>query len=123
MTYEEICEKVQEAKTKLEALGTKPDTVILSLKTFAELMAGNPITMFGLDVNVGDLSDGVGFLVTKKVHTNKDWIRSMTTDELAELIGDNIDCCVCEHIACGRPCHDGKVCYDFWKEWLGWESV
>ena len=53
--------------------------------------------------------------------TNADRIRSMSDEELAELIGDNIDCCVCKKMAesdeeCPGPC------YKHWLDWLKQEE-
>lgn len=55
-----------------------------------------------------------------KPKTNADRIRSMTDEELAELISDRIDCCECEHMYAGegKPCHNGETCPDYWLDWL-----
>lgn len=56
--------------------------------------------------------------------TNADRIRAMTDEELAELIGDNIDCSICkkevfETATCpGLLTADGKDCYGCWLDWL-----
>ena len=56
--------------------------------------------------------------------TNADSIRFMNDEELAELIGDNIDCSICkkevfETTTCPRSlATDGKDCYGCWLEWL-----
>lgn len=53
-----------------------------------------------------------------------DKIRSMSDKELAELIGDNIDCSICkkevfETTTCpGSLTADGKDCYGCWLDWL-----
>ena len=59
-----------------------------------------------------------------KPQTNADRIRSMTDEELAELIGDNIDCAICrkKHYSddCPKP-YPGS-CYDVWLDWLKEEA-
>lgn len=52
--------------------------------------------------------------------SNADRIRSMSDEELAELISDRIDCCECEHMYAGegKPCHNGETCQDYWLDWL-----
>lgn len=61
--------------------------------------------------------------------TNSDRIRAMTDEELAELIGDNIDCSICkkevfETTTCpGSLTADEKNCYGCWLDWLKKEVV
>lgn len=52
--------------------------------------------------------------------SNGDKIRAMSDEELAELIGDNIDCCICKemHSADECPRTDVKDCYGVWLDWL-----
>lgn len=60
--------------------------------------------------------------------TNADRVRSMTDEELAELIGDNIDCSICKNdvfrtTTCpGSLTADGKDCYGCWLAWLRKEA-
>ena len=54
-----------------------------------------------------------------KPQTNADRIRSMTDEELAEWMRDNIDCGLCSNILGEpQPCMRGKCCVDSWSEWL-----
>ena len=52
--------------------------------------------------------------------TNYDRVISMTPENLAILIGDNIDCCICKkmHGTDECPRTDGKDCYGIWLDWL-----
>ncbi len=53
--------------------------------------------------------------------THADRIRSMSDEELAELIGDNIDCAICKSeifTTDGCPRTDDKDCYATWLDWL-----
>ena len=60
--------------------------------------------------------------------TNADKIRAMTDEELAELIGDNIDCAICKKevfqiTTCpGSLTADGKDCHGCWLDWLKKEA-
>ena len=60
--------------------------------------------------------------------TNADCVRAMTDEELAELIGDNIDCSICKKevfktTTCpGSLTADGKDCYGCWLGWLKQEA-
>ena len=60
----------------------------------------------------------------QKPQTNADRIRSMTDEELAEFIGDNIDCCICKkeyfHTAVcpGSVTNEMNNCYATWLGWL-----
>ena len=61
----------------------------------------------------------------RSVHiTNGDRIRAMSDEELAVLIGDNIDCAVCREMHdsdyCPKP-YPG-TCYDCWLDWLRQEA-
>ena len=60
-----------------------------------------------------------------KPQTNADRIRSMTDEELAELVSERIDCSECEHMYAGegKPCHNGKTYPDYWLDWLRQEAV
>ena len=60
-----------------------------------------------------------------KTITNADRIRSMSDEELAELISERIDCSECEHMYAGdgKPCHNGKTCPDYWLDWLKKEEA
>lgn len=57
---------------------------------------------------------------------NADRIRSMTDGELAEKIGESIDCEVCKtmhHSESGEcPCRPHQACVDFWLDWLRQEA-
>lgn len=72
--------------------------------------------------NIGTVQYGQG--VQKRIVSNADRIRAMTDEELAELIGDNIDCAICkkevfETTTCpGSLTADGKDCYGCWLDWL-----
>lgn len=59
----------------------------------------------------------------KPKQTNADRLRSMTDEELAELLSD-IGCCEYEHMCAGecKPCHNGKSCQDYWLDWLRQEA-
>ena len=56
--------------------------------------------------------------------TKADRIRAMSDEELAELIGDNIDCCICKkEIFQTTECPGSiligeKNCYEVWLDWL-----
>lgn len=52
--------------------------------------------------------------------TNYDRIISKTPEEMAELIGDNIDCSICKekYSADGCPRTVEKDCYGVWLDWL-----
>lgn len=54
--------------------------------------------------------------------TNADRIRSMTDEELAELIGDTIDCGFCKDMAnydvCPVSADNDRNCYKYWLDWL-----
>lgn len=59
----------------------------------------------------------------RKPMTNGDRIRNMTDEELAELIGDNINCFVCEKVVfevskCPGSMTVGRYCHDVWLNWL-----
>ena len=55
--------------------------------------------------------------------TNADRIRSMTNEELAVLIGDNIDCSICKCEAKSEICTaEGGHCYNHWLDWLKKEA-
>ena len=64
----------------------------------------------------------------RKPITNADRIRAMTDEELAELIGDNIDCAICKKeifqiTTCpGSLTVDGKGCYGCWLDRLRQEA-
>ena len=59
--------------------------------------------------------------------TNGDAIRSMPDEELAEKIGESIDCEVCKtmhHSEGGEcPCRQHQSCVDFWLNWLRQEAT
>ena len=54
--------------------------------------------------------------------TNADRIRAMSDEELAKLIAENIDCCVCKSIHHAEddccPTVSSKACPDMWLDWL-----
>lgn len=60
--------------------------------------------------------------------TNADRIRSMTDGEMAELIGDNIDCSICKKKFSDRGICPGSIvngernCYGVWLDWLREEA-
>lgn len=62
----------------------------------------------------------------KRHKTNADRIRAMTDEELAEKIGESIDCEVCktmhhsENDECPSKPH--QACVDFWLDWLRQEE-
>lgn len=64
----------------------------------------------------------------KRPQTNADRIRAMSDEELAELIGDNIDCAICKKevfktAECPGSIMIGeKKCYDVWLDWLRQEA-
>ena len=53
-------------------------------------------------------------------------IRAMSNEELAKLIAENIDCCVCMAIHHAEdnccPTASGKACPDMWLDWLKKEA-
>lgn len=59
--------------------------------------------------------------------TNADAIRDMKDEELAEKIGESIDCEVCktmhhsENSECPSKPH--QACVDFWLDWLRQEAL
>lgn len=56
--------------------------------------------------------------------SNADRIRAMSDEELAELIGDNIDCCICRdkfQMSAVKPCK--MDCYTEWLNWLKQEHT
>lgn len=61
--------------------------------------------------------------------TNADRIRAMTDEELAELIGDNIDCAICKKEVFGAAECPGSIvyfekdCYGLWLDWLRKEGA
>ena len=60
-----------------------------------------------------------------KPKTKADKIRAMSDEELAELIGDNIDCAICKKDIFGKgvcPRTYGKDCHRVWIEWLREEA-
>lgn len=65
---------------------------------------------------------------TGRKPTNADRIRSMTDEELSELIGDYIDCCICKkEIFKTTECPGSiligeKNCYGVWLDWLKQEA-
>lgn len=63
----------------------------------------------------------VGYVPPLK-KTNADRIRAMADEELAEKIGESIDCEVCKtmhHSESGEcPCRPHQSCVDFWLDWL-----
>lgn len=58
---------------------------------------------------------------------NYDKVRAMTMEELAEKIGESIDCEVCktmhhsESVEC--PSRPHQSCVDFWLDWLKQEAI
>ncbi len=54
--------------------------------------------------------------------TNADHIRAMTDEQLAELIGDTIDCGSCKdmanHDVCPVNTDNERNCYKYWLDWL-----
>ena len=71
------------------------------------------------EMNLSDLWGGC-IWSSSKPQTNYDRLISKTPEELAELIGDNIDCNICKekHSADGCPRTDEKDCYGVWLDWL-----
>lgn len=58
-----------------------------------------------------------------KPQTNADRIRSMTDEEMAVLIGDNIDCAICKKDVfrvsdCPGEGSYSSKCHEVWKDWL-----
>ena len=53
---------------------------------------------------------------------NRDNIMAMADEELAELIGDTIDCRVCKDMAnrdvCPASTDNGGDCHKYWFDWL-----
>lgn len=62
-----------------------------------------------------------------KPKTKADLLRAMTDEELAEKIGESIDCEVCKtmhHSESGEcPCRPHQSCVDFWLDWLKQEAT
>lgn len=58
--------------------------------------------------------------------SNADKLRSMSDEELAEKIGESIDCEVCKtmhHSESGEcPIRPHQACVDFWLDWLRQEA-
>ena len=61
-------------------------------------------------------------LFKQKPQTNADRIRAMTDEELAELIGDTIDCGSCKdmanHDVCPVSADNERNCHKYWLDWL-----
>lgn len=61
---------------------------------------------------------------THKPQTNADRFRAMSDEELAKIIGKNIDCKICKNMAntdglCPGSIINGEPgCYDVWLKWL-----
>ena len=58
--------------------------------------------------------------------TNYDLLRAKSVEEMAEKIGESIDCEVCKtmhHSESGEcPCRPHQSCVDFWLDWLKQEA-
>ena len=76
----------------------------------------------------GCLVCGKPSAVNKSI-TNADRIRSMSDEELAELIGDNIDCSICKkeffrsETCPGSIVNEMNDCYAVWLDWLKQECA
>lgn len=61
-----------------------------------------------------------------KLITNYDRLRAKSAEEMAEKIGESIDCEVCKtmhHSESGEcPCRPHQSCFDFWLDWLKQEA-
>lgn len=68
------------------------------------------------------------YFVEPKPKTNADRIRAMTDEELAALIGNNIDCSICKKEVFDTTTCPGSIrigekdCYDCWLDWLKKEA-
>ena len=76
--------------------------------------------------NVKDYPSYLDYPKPRKSQTNADRIRAMSDEELAEKIGESIDCEVCKtmhHAESGEcPCTPHQSCVDFWLDWLRQEA-
>ena len=57
---------------------------------------------------------------------NRDMMMAMADEELAELIGDTIDCGFCKDMAnrdvCPVSTDNERDCHKYWLDWLKQES-
>ena len=65
-------------------------------------------------------------VIKQQTKTNGDKMRAMSDEELAKIIGENIDCKICKKMANNNGLCPGSIinipgeldCYDVWLKWL-----
>lgn len=63
-------------------------------------------------------------VIIQQIKTNGDKMRAMSDEELAKIIGENIDCKICKNMAntdglCPSSIINGELdCYSVWLKWL-----
>ena len=104
MKYGELLDRILEAQTLLLDKKIEANTVILNSNKYSVFIEPGYIpTVFGMAVEFANLPLEHDFIVQYKTRktTNADHIRSMTDEELAKSITDDL---------CDRVCHSPLSC-------------
>lgn len=104
MKYGELLDRILEAQTLLLDKKIEANTVILNSNKYSVFIEpGYRPTVFGMAVEFANLPLEHDFIVQYKTRktTNADRIRSMTDEELANCITDDL---------CDRVCHSPLSC-------------
>lgn len=114
--------------TKIEQLRDEYDNVIVKAvkNCYPQVDKDELIKALRYDREQYEKGYRDGRLYQPPALTNADRIRHSTDEELAEKIGESIDCEVCKtmhHAESGEcPCRPHPSCVDFWLDWLRQEA-